>query len=178
MPGISSGIISISIHAPREGSDTDTWRFLALLEISIHAPREGSDSNAFVQQIAANGFQSTLPARGATRNAGPAVRAEDISIHAPREGSDPLEGLSSYLLGDFNPRSPRGERRRIPGGFWRCWRFQSTLPARGATLSGRPRSRCAWISIHAPREGSDDRYSLLPVRGFQFQSTLPARGAT
>ena len=34
------------------------------------------------------------------------------------------------------------------------------------------------ISIHAPREGSDDRYSLLPVRGFQFQSTLPVRGAT
>ena len=30
----------------------------------------------------------------------------EISIHAPREGSDPPMLLRSFLLGDFNPRSP------------------------------------------------------------------------
>ena len=36
----------------------------------------------------------------------------------------------------------------------------------------------SFISIHAPREGSDRELPVL-VQGFrQFQSTLPARGAT
>ena len=58
-------------------------------------------------------------------------------------------------------------------------RFQSTPPARGATvvvLSKMMRERS--ISIHAPREGGD----ILPpcLRGVTavFQSTPPARGAT
>ena len=35
----------ISIHAPREGSDTVRWeRKCKAIRISIHAPREGSDS--------------------------------------------------------------------------------------------------------------------------------------
>ena len=79
----------------------------------------------------------------------------------------------------FNPRSPHGER---PGT--RCWRmptwrrFQSTLPARGAT---RPYTD---LPLLFPRF-----QSTLPARGatyrmiltgtpIQFQSTLPARGAT
>ena len=77
----------------------------------------------------------------------------------------------------FNPRSPRRERlylfgkafyrkrfqstlpakgataapRRKHGGI----RFQSTLPAKGATGSGRYFGGVNHISIHAPREGSD-----------------------
>ncbi len=56
----------ISIHAPREGSDT-----LHLLQsypvlISIHAPREGSDSAGKTGLVHSLTFQSTLPARGAT----------------------------------------------------------------------------------------------------------------
>ena len=126
----------------------------------------------------------------------------------------------------FNPRSPHGERpsrRRSQG----CWRraisihaprtgsdtplssqrltrrkaFQSTLPARGATVV---LSILAFgilvISIHAPRTGSDDAGRPREPIGFHFnprsphgerhnmavraypekifQSTLPARGAT
>ena len=57
---------TISIHAPREGSD-DRGRVVERTEeISIHAPREGSDR-------ATVGF--------------PPHRCP-ISIHAPREGSD------------------------------------------------------------------------------------------
>ncbi len=58
------------------------------INISIHAPREGSDLRIFVYRVIRVGFQSTLPARGATSarvlDNGVAV----ISIHAPREGSD------------------------------------------------------------------------------------------
>ena len=39
----SSGYIDISIHAPRTGSDSYEFQFLAGLYISIHAPRTGSD---------------------------------------------------------------------------------------------------------------------------------------
>ena len=36
----------ISIHAPREGSDSIMQRLLQAKAISIHAPREGSDQYA------------------------------------------------------------------------------------------------------------------------------------
>ena len=35
-----------------------------------------------------------------------------------------------------------------------------------------------WISIHAPREGSDQKTKILIVSDNKFLSTLPARGAT
>ena len=81
-------------------------------------------------------------------------------------------------------------------------RFQSTLPARGATCTFRrsrepegyhfnPRSPhgerhfiktpcliIAFISIHAPRTGSDCSMKRHGRINGAFQSTLPARGAT
>ena len=56
--------------------------------ISIHAPRAGSDHGVVVQYVGARAFQSTLPVRGATGLDTPACNAERISIHAPRAGSD------------------------------------------------------------------------------------------
>ena len=105
------------------------------LMISIHAPRTGSDITTSRSSCGIEIFQSTLPARGATRR---------------------MDGLR---LRDkhFNPRSPHGERlvalvlRRLRLA------FQSTLPARGATRrQGVCHERDA-ISIHAPRTGSDVR---------------------
>ena len=82
-------LVSISIHAPREGSD------LAVLQpvcrcclISIHAPREGSDPNLCLISTGSASFLSTLPARGATLLLRTLFGHELISIHAPREGSD------------------------------------------------------------------------------------------
>ena len=79
---------------------------------------------------------------------------------------------------DFNPRSPHGERR--PSTRWRscAGRFQSTLPARGATSARTPGVRGSRISIHAPRTGSDIFPDEWGERSDPFQSTLPARGAT
>ena len=83
-----------------------------------------------------------------------------ISIHAPRTGSDVSRSRLEYSTTDFNPRSPHGERRpktsgkderldfnpRSPHGERLCCaqktfgvpRFQSTLPARGATCDPCP----------------------------------------
>ena len=80
---------TISIHAPREGSDILEILKLAGISISIHAPREGSDGLVPTPQETQEAFLSTLPARGATRRcACPAAVLCAISIHAPREGSD------------------------------------------------------------------------------------------
>ena len=56
--------------------------------ISIHAPREGSDSGKKVTDSFVRIFLSTLPARGATLLGDLIRHARVISIHAPREGSD------------------------------------------------------------------------------------------
>ncbi len=126
-----------------------------------------------------HGFQSTLPARGAT------FPVPIVTLILKFQSTLPARGATS------NAKAATAARV-----------FQSTLPARGATGSGPTGLPAAsGISIHAPREGSDlSRYPLAPSgldfnprspRGerpgpdlrlrravFLFQSTLPARGAT
>ena len=79
-------------------------------------------------------FQSTPPARGATAR---------TPAGSPRRL-------------DFNPRPPRGGRRRV----------------RHNDYGSRA------ISIHAPREGGDTGGNQVPLTYQIFQSTPPARGAT
>ena len=55
--------------------------------------------------------------------------------------------------------------------------FLSTLPARGATGQRGRHHGGRGISIHAPREGSDE-FGLAAFTMGVFLSTLPARGAT
>ena len=103
---------------------------------------------------------------------------EYISIHAPRTGSDHPVLFLAGERADFNPRSPHGERHFSMSHINEDGTFQSTLPARGATLRMRRRTSNLSISIHAPRTGSDTiTISHTAERG-KFQSTLPARGAT
>ena len=79
-----------------------------------------------------------------------------ISIHAPRTGSDAVNCFKSR---------------------W-TEKFQSTLPARGATVKRSMVVSLESISIHAPRTGSDAPRRVAGNRKVSFQSTLPARGAT
>ena len=171
----------ISIHAPREGGDQTAKDADAATDISIHAPREGGDPKISKPTANSGKFQSTPPARGATF----------------------VYGCSAYFSGHFNPRPPRGGRPgwitgtasglgisiHAPreGGDFCCFcsdfqidSFQSTPPARGATLIGciigqlssyfNPRpprggrrdvtskeEKEKLISIHAPREGGDPK---------------------
>ena len=77
---------------------------------------------------------------------------------------------------DFNPRSPRGERLSSITNRQRTIRFQSTLPAGGATTTFGASSGGSYISIHAPRGGSDctvkacsnDRIKRSTLREPQF----------
>ena len=84
-------------------------------------------------------------------------REKLISIHAPRTGSDSSWGSICAATGHFNPRSPHGERPTPKGGRQIFLAFQSTLPARGATVIATAFAFAPNISIHAPRTGSDMR---------------------
>ena len=146
---------AISIHAPREGSDAGTGAdSVARADFNPRSPRGERLKMPPMRQKRLL-FQSTLPARGATRTRQPCIRPCDISIHAPREGSDSICSSLMPIPLNFNPRSPRGERRQKRKKEWRKRIFQSTLPARGAT---------AFTNVFLISE--------------IFQSTLPARGAT
>ena len=123
-------------------------------------------------------FQSTLPARGATILAffvhGCAKDFNPRSLHGERRHR--LELLRPH--DDFNPRSLHGERPGTALAAKRRCKFQSTLPARGATLL-LPAPLCSQrISIHAPCTGSDSIRKIDYIIHTLFQSTLPARGAT
>ena len=191
---------TISIHAPRTGSDKPIkFFFLFVANFNPRSPHGERRDPGFYESWDEI-FQSTLPARGATYQRPSSLRTS----------------------GYFNPRSPHGERQRPRAADAHGSRFQSTLPARGATTGGdagqhrhrhfnprsphgerraraqrtptgadfNPRSPHGErpgagipnqpghdISIHAPRTGSDKTGRRLHPAA-RFQSTLPARGAT
>ena len=122
-------------------------------------------------------FQSTLPARGATTCSTPRSGSVIISIHAPRTGSDGIDrGLISGII-HFNPRSPHGERHHC----CRLKQVQKSIsihaPRTGSDNIRRSAFDEHYISIHAPRTGSDGKKPAGRACMI-FQSTLPARGAT
>ena len=147
--------------------------------ISIHAPRTGSDTLWQILQADTPEFQSTLPARGATVLHPASVKFVRISIHAPRTGSDRGGGDDVGRVAAISIHAPRtGSDADCPARTPAAMPFQSTLPARGATMftipfialtsDFNPRSphgerrrglfigmRTQDISIHAPRTGSD-----------------------
>ena len=127
----------ISIHAPRTGSDAHA-RCPCSRQRAFQSTLPARGATTLTERIGALAqlFQSTLPARGATGLRKSQRRDIIISIHAPRTGSD--EHLSGVRAGrrDFNPRSPHGERPRSPRSRIVPGKFQSTLPARGATPAG------------------------------------------
>ncbi|CAB1255831.1 protein of unknown function [Ruminococcaceae bacterium BL-6] len=63
--------------------------------------------------------------------------------------------LRFLLVLDFNPRSPRGERRNSVTVGKSIESFQSTFPARGTTKATDAAQQEQLISIHVPREGND-----------------------
>ena len=189
---------SISIHAPREGCDTGRPMAGASSRLfqSTH-PARGATLTAAATSSTGSSFQSTHPARGATTQYPKIARRKfyfnprtprgvrlligvyslglrSISIHAPREGCD----VSWYTTNSLKHQ------------------FQSTHPARGATLSSphrpfshrdfnprtprgvRPVCRSIWevgkkISIHAPREGCDPCPTVPFMRRSYFNPRTP-----
>ena len=76
------------------------------IDISIHAPREGGDAIASGSGLSLARFQSTPPARGATRMSGAMLAECAISIHAPREGGDAAI-IFVDLKADISIHAPR-----------------------------------------------------------------------
>ena len=101
-------------------------------------------------------FQSTRPARGATVACHATSETGSVSIHAPRAGRDHAISQAIRPKQRFNPRAPRGARHHIPRSTGRINGFNPRAP-RGARRAAR------W-----------------PLRrmDLRFKSTRPARGAT
>ena len=102
---------SISIHAPRVGSDAVHRCIRCQHDISIHAPRVGSDSSSVNVIPPFLLISIHAPRVGSDRSDVLGVVLEDISIHAPRVGSDRSHGNLAGIMSAF----------------------QSTLPVWGAT---------------------------------------------
>ena len=103
-------------------------------------------------------FQSTLPARGATKTAcfGQIVdnnfnprspHGERLVIHTTQVG----------VIEHFNPRSPHGERLRKDTGNNDDYFISIHAPRTGSDLVLALVLALLSISIHAPRTGSDSR---------------------
>ncbi len=177
----------VSIHAPRAGRDVVGAEAESLSLVSIHAPRAGRDiSHAIIRHTipgfnpraprgarpllgqATTGsrrFQSTRPARGATIYSSILWQIRQVSIHAPRAGRDVGHIEAALYTCGFNPRAPRGARPYAVDNDTCVWVFQSTRPARGATLISAHARRGRRVSIHAPRAGRDSQaiMSLLTL---------------
>ena len=165
---------TISIHAPRTGSDKMVVKLDVQSTISIHAPRTGSDNQHGHKGHNRRPISIHAPRTGSDTYKCPDCGATVISIHAPRTGSDHARRMEDYMI----------------------YKFQSTLPARGATGGG-GKSRCDHrdfnprsphgerrervdvanvpnqISIHAPRTGSDARHAqedTMPEKHFNPRS--------
>ena len=185
----------ISIHAPRVGSDS----ILAVTVcrsvyfnprspcgerqvaggptavggiISIHAPRVGSDSSRISKRKLANNFNPRSPC------------GERLALSSNSQASE-----------NFNPRSPCGERRTKLPDIQKSWIFQSTLPVWGATYqiskgvfthefqstlpvwgaTRRSQRAILWryISIHAPRVGSDHIGNRTLITSVYFNPRSP-----
>ena len=102
-------------------------------------------------------FQSTLPVWGATATNKVHTVNKLISIHAPRVGSD--EGLRQDMenQGDFNPRSPCGERHLRLAMITQMYYISIHAPRVGSDVLRQTQRSTPVISIHAPRVGSDWR---------------------
>ena len=140
---------------PARGGDGGRCAGYLLYRISIHAPREGGDRVKFSPCARKWKFQSTPPARGATGGYLSVSFHNAISIHAPREGGD-IPERHRRPIKDISIHAPR-EGGDILKSYvhWLQSGFQSTPPARGATLLMILLYSIVDISIHAPREGGD-----------------------
>ena len=170
--------------------------------ISIHAPREGSDWGSRGEAAMHLQFLSTLPARGATsRLCRQPRRRQNFYPRSPR-GERLQRAVVHLAVGGISIHAPReGSDGSNPPGTLSGRRFLSTLPARGATVQAAASDLLAtlisihapregsdyqdWtpsgeperISIHAPREGSDTTYSLSGSLFFEISIHAPREGS-
>ena len=103
----------VSIHAPRVGRDRASMRgWFRCHSFNPRAPR-GARPRSSAWAAGSLRFQSTRPAWGATAAVSARSAGAGVSIHAPRGGRDDRLGFCDPAQPRFNPRAPRGARRRV-----------------------------------------------------------------
>ena len=126
---------TISIHAPRTGSDPQRSAGIRIPANFNPRSPHGERPALLRWRRWRRGFQPTLPARGATGAFCLAFLLFGISTHAPRTGSDVRRAINHHASAQFQSTLPaRGATGRLTHRAILS-RFQSTLPARGATHS-------------------------------------------
>jgi len=168
---------AVSIHAPRAGRDpTSPWTACSASAcFNPRAPRGARRCSCSVSGWGVT-FQSTRPARGATRHDRRGPGRAGVSIHAPRAGRDGRGLVRVVGRGRFNPRAPRGARRCNLGSNRNLVVFQSTRPARGATFGRWGRTTwCCCFNPRAPRGARRQTRRQIP-RIPRFNPRAP-RGA-
>ena len=173
-----SPFISISIHAPREGSDPYTrppaspWPYFyprsprgelryqqGLSRMWTHFyPRSPRGERPFCPIRFSQCSQNFYPRSPRGERPSVPTRADTVQNFYPRSprGERRIEQPNQHYHQHFYPRSPRGERR-CPGRLFavRCV-ISIHAPREGSDATSRGSDVCgAEISIHAPREGSD-----------------------
>ena len=177
------------------------WPWIPGCAISIHAPRVGSDTPLLRVSGLYNHFNPRSPCGERQINLAPRIMRGDFNPRSPCGERPKHDKMIMRPMGlNFNPRSPCGERHASD--------FR-----RHCSIYFNPRSPCGerhtplptlfrglWISIHAPRVGSDKLLLIFisrflhfnprspcgerpkaianPAAAFIFQSTLPVWGAT
>ena len=124
-------------------------------------------------------FQSTPPARGATTSCDPRFPSRNDFNPRPPRGGRRRQFFLILAAVHFNPRPPRGGRPFC------CFcsdfqidSFQSTPPARGATVQPQEDHEVHGNFNPRPPRGGRLRDSMRCEFCDIFQSTPPARGAT
>ena len=163
---------------PARGATWRARRGCVFVSISIHAPRTGSDARPHGGG-ARHGYFNPRSPHGERRDfRACSVRPGNFNPRSPHGERHPENYQQMVDKLDFNPRSPHGERRlccprsiqgsmgfqptlpargatKLQVAFTNTHIFQPTLPARGATNSGTATCGNGEISTHAPRTGSD-----------------------
>ena len=190
---------SISIHAPLAGSDcfccekqgADAFQSTLPLRGATFAPPPlhprrtyfnprspcGERLPRLALSASAALFQSTLPLRGATSASVSGTRCRRFQSTLPLRGATWLGEIMRYAPGDFNPRSPCGERPQPLVVELRA-DISIHAPLAGSDAEVQHAAPARGISIHAPLAGSDSSRYRWKVGVKSFQSTLPLRGAT
>ena len=175
---IGNAYSSISIHAPRVGSDSTLPAQDIDIDISIHAPRVGSDGSTGRKHYTVSNISIHAPRVGSDAHVQVLPQAQQISIHAPRVGSD-MDGVKAILVDKISIHAPRvGSDANVARSISLILEFQSTLPVWGATRAGRNQETTS--KNFNPRSPCGERpsaFSCALTMG-KFQSTLPVWGAT
>ena len=176
------------------------WYVSTSCSISIHAPRGGSDPAISPAVGRRRNFNPRSPWGERQRRGIPIPVYTDfnprspwgerpgpgeitptyicISIHAPRGGSDGRVRRMPRGSG-ISIHAPRGGSDHLQTSANKCNQtFQSTLPVGGATRS--TGSACPPLCNFNPRSPWGERLNLAvrQPNGLPFQSTLPVGGAT